>query len=94
MAFGRHGANPPVRDNLPGRVALTAQNHSSAVDPDSLPEHLEVTHVNLTDQTVAGMRHKSEPVFGVQYHPEAAPGPLDSSHLFHRFRDMVLAERV
>jgi carbamoyl-phosphate synthase small subunit len=90
MPFGHHGANHPVRDNLTGRVEITSQNHSYAVDAESMPDSLEVTHVNLNDQTVSGMRHKSEPIFSVQYHPEAAPGPLDSAHLFQRFRELVL----
>jgi carbamoyl-phosphate synthase small subunit len=91
MPFGHHGANHPVRDNTTGRIEITSQNHSFAVDPRTLPEELELTHVNLNDQTVEGMRHRKLPVFSVQYHPEAAPGPLDSSHLFQRFRELVLA---
>jgi carbamoyl-phosphate synthase small subunit len=79
-----------VRDLTTGRVEITSQNHSYAVDPTTLPAQLELTHVNLNDQTVEGMRHRKIPVFSVQYHPEAAPGPLDSSHLFLRFREMVL----
>jgi carbamoyl-phosphate synthase small subunit len=89
MPFGHHGANHPVRDMLTGKVEITSQNHSFAVDGDSLPEHLELTHVNLNDGTVEGMRHRTEQVFSVQYHPEAAPGPLDSSHLFLRFRELI-----
>ncbi|MBI5362670.1 MAG: carbamoyl phosphate synthase small subunit, partial [Planctomycetes bacterium] len=89
MKYGHHGANHPVRDMLTGRVEITSQNHSYAVDPKTLPAHLELTHVNLNDQSVEGMRHKKAPVFSVQYHPEAAPGPLDSAHLFHRFRELV-----
>tara|TARA_R110002072_G_scaffold125244_1_gene260917 strand:- start:18930 stop:20066 length:1137 start_codon:yes stop_codon:yes gene_type:complete len=92
MPFGHHGANHPVRDNTTGRVEITSQNHSYAVDMESIPDTLEVTHVNLNDQTCAGMRHKTEPIFSVQYHPEAAPGPLDSGHLFARFREMVLGQ--
>ncbi|TDJ69312.1 MAG: carbamoyl-phosphate synthase small subunit [Planctomycetota bacterium] len=92
MPFGHHGANHPVRDMLTNRVEITSQNHSFAVDPASLPESLELTHVNLNDQTVEGCRHTTAPLFSVQYHPEAAPGPLDSAHLFLRFRDMVLAQ--
>ena len=89
MPFGHHGANHPVRDIQTGKVEITAQNHSFAVESDSLPDHLELTHVNLNDQTVEGMRHRSMPVFSVQYHPEAAPGPLDSGHLFSRFRELI-----
>lgn len=92
MPFGHHGANHPVRDIQTGKVEITSQNHSFAVDADTIPDHLELTHVNLNDQTVEGMKHKELPVFSVQYHPEAAPGPLDSSYLFPRFREMVLSQ--
>jgi carbamoyl-phosphate synthase small subunit len=91
MLYGHHGANHPVRDMTTGRVEITSQNHSFAVDAETLPDHLELTHINLNDQTVEGMRHRKLPIFSVQYHPEAAPGPLDSSHLFHRFRELVLS---
>jgi len=91
MPFGHHGANHPVRDLVTGKVEITSQNHSFAVDQTSFPEHLELTHLNLNDGTVEGMRHTREKVFSVQYHPEAAPGPLDSSHLFHRFRELIEA---
>lgn len=91
MPFGHHGANHPVRDLTTGRIEITSQNHSFAVDPGTMPADLELTHVNLNDQTVEGMRHKKLSVFSVQYHPEAAPGPLDAAHLFRRFRERVLA---
>jgi carbamoyl-phosphate synthase small subunit len=89
MRFGHHGANQPVKDLVTGRVAITAQNHGFAVDPESLPDTLEVTHLNLNDMTVEGMRHKTLPAFSVQYHPEAAPGPHDARDLFARFVRMM-----
>ncbi len=93
MPFGHHGANHPVRDIATGRVEITSQNHSYAVDPTSLPKGVEITHINLNDGTVEGMRSTKAPVFSVQYHPEAAPGPLDSAHLFRRFRELVESGR-
>ena len=89
MPFGHHGANHPVRDLLTGKVEITSQNHSFAVEESSLPDTLELTHQNLNDMSVEGLRHKQLPIFSVQYHPEAAPGPLDSAHLFQRFRDLL-----
>jgi carbamoyl-phosphate synthase small subunit len=90
MPFGHHGANHPVRDETTGRIEITSQNHSFAVEQASMPDDLELTHLNLNDHTVEGMRHRKLPVFSVQYHPEAAPGPLDSAHLFQRFRELVI----
>jgi len=90
MPFGHHGANHPVRDLTTNKVEITSQNHSFAVEADKLPDGLELSHINLNDQTVEGMRHTKWPVFSVQYHPEAAPGPLDSAHLFRRFRDVLV----
>jgi carbamoyl-phosphate synthase small subunit len=92
MAFGHHGANHPVRDESTGRIEITSQNHSYVVDEGSLPSEMEATHWNLNDMSLAGMKHKEHPVFSVQYHPEAAPGPSDSAHLFSRFREMILAQ--
>jgi carbamoyl-phosphate synthase small subunit len=90
LKFGHHGTNHPVLNHRTGKVEITSQNHGFCVDPDSLPDsHVEVTHLNLNDQTVEGFRHRSEPVFCVQYHPEAAPGPHDSNYLFHDFATLM-----
>ncbi len=95
LKFGHHGANHPVKNLLTNRVEITAQNHGFAVDPDSLPaSEVEITHVNLNDHTNEGMRHRSLPLFSVQYHPEASPGPHDSHYLFHRFTDMMREARL
>ena len=86
LKFGHHGSNHPVKNLLTNKVEITAQNHGFAVDPDSLPSSaVEITHVNLNDHTNEGMRHRSLPVFSVQYHPEASPGPHDSRYLFDDF---------
>ena len=89
LKFGHHGGNQPVMDLSTRRVEITAQNHNFAVDIDSIGSDIELTHVNLNDQTVEGMRHRRYPVFSVQYHPEASPGPHDSEYLFKRFTDMI-----
>ena len=89
LKFGHRGANQPVKDLRSGKVAITAQNHGFAVDPKSLPNEIEVTHLNLNDSTVEGMRHKELPIFSVQYHPEAAPGPHDASYFFQQFADLI-----
>lgn len=89
LKFGHRGANQPVKDLSSGKVAITAQNHGFAVDPQSLPKNVEVSHINLNDNTVEGMRHKELPIFSVQYHPEAAPGPHDASYLFSQFADLI-----
>ncbi|MBX3475852.1 MAG: glutamine-hydrolyzing carbamoyl-phosphate synthase small subunit [Planctomycetes bacterium] len=89
LKFGHHAANHPVKELATGLVEITSQNHGFASDPKSLPADVEVTHLNINDNTVSGIRHKHKPVFSVQYHPEASPGPHDSLHLFRRFHEMA-----
>lgn len=90
LKFGHRGANQPVKNLVSGKVEITSQNHGFAVDPDSLPAAaVELTHVNLNDQTLEGLSHRSEPAFSVQYHPEASPGPHDSLYLFDEFIQLM-----
>jgi carbamoyl-phosphate synthase small subunit len=89
LKFGHRGGNQPVKDLQSGKVEITSQNHGFAVDPESLPSEVAVDRINLNDQTVEGMHHKTKPIFCVQYHPEASPGPHDSTPLFAQFREML-----
>jgi carbamoyl-phosphate synthase small subunit len=94
LKFGHRGGNHPVRDERTGRIAITVQNHGFCIDMDSLdPDLAELTHVNLYDRTLEGIRHRRLPAFSVQYHPEASPGPQDARYLFEEFRDMIEARR-
>ena len=89
LKFGHRGANQPVKDLESGRIEITSQNHGYAVDPDTLPSEIQVDRINLNDKTVEGLRHRSKPIFSVQYHPEASPGPHDSRGLFTQFRESI-----
>ena len=90
LKFGHRGANQPVKNRITGRVEITAQNHGFAVDIDSLDSStVRTTHVNLNDNTLEGIAHRQLPLFAVQYHPEASPGPHDSTSLFQEFRNLI-----
>ncbi|MDB2324060.1 glutamine-hydrolyzing carbamoyl-phosphate synthase small subunit [Alphaproteobacteria bacterium] len=93
MDRGHRGANHPVKDLATGKIEITSQNHGFVVDPDSLPDTLEISHISLFDQSVEGLRHKTKPAFCVQYHPESSPGPHDSRYLFDRFTDLMKARK-
>jgi len=97
LKFGHHGGNQPGKDLATGKVAICAENHGYAVDADSLRqagEPVEITHVNLNDQTVEGLAHRVRPLLSVQYHPEASPGPHDARYFFRRFREMFARRKA
>jgi carbamoyl-phosphate synthase small subunit len=89
LKFGHRGANQPVKDLQTGKVEITSQNHGFAVDAESLGKDIDITHINLNDNTVEGIKHKKYPAFSVQYHPEASPGPHDASYLFQDFINLM-----
>jgi len=94
LKFGHRGGNQPVKNVLTGKVEITSQNHGFAVDDETLPDQLEVTHYNLNDNTNEGFRHKTLPIFSVQYHPEASPGPHDSDYLFKQYVEMIRKNNI
>jgi carbamoyl-phosphate synthase small subunit len=91
LRFGHHGGNQPVLDVKSGKIEITSQNHGFAVEQNSFDSDVDITYLNLNDDTVEGIQHKSWPVFSVQYHPEASPGPHDSEHLFDKFVNFMKA---
>jgi carbamoyl-phosphate synthase small subunit len=94
LKFGHRGGNQPIKNLASGTVEITSHNHGFAIDATTLPENVEITHINLNDQTVAGIKHKSLPLFSVQYHPEAAPGPHDAAYHFKRFVDLMKEKKM
>jgi carbamoyl-phosphate synthase small subunit len=93
LKFGHRGGNHPVKDKTTGKIEITTQNHGYVVDPDTLTSDVRMTHVNLNDDTCEGLAHEHLPVFSVQYHPEASPGPHDAYYLFKRFMGMIESSR-
>ena len=89
LKFGHRGGNQPIKNLETGKIEIASHNHGFAVDGKSLPADVEITHINLNDNTIAGLRHKRLPVFSVQYHPESAPGPHDSEYLFKQFVNLM-----
>jgi carbamoyl-phosphate synthase small subunit len=94
LKFGHRGGNQPIKDIETGKIEITSHNHGFAIDADSLPDDVTVTHININDNTVAGIKHRSLPVFSVQYHPEASPGPHDAVHHFSRFIELIKRTRA